>query len=156
MDLPIKAFTLNGSTEYEKIEIMIEEIYGFPNETCYDGGYDFRGSVNIHVGGFAVNNAPIFSSTGALFRLLISLQECYKSLEGRAIFSHSLENNLSFDLKMGKMGRAVVEGEYQEFSHINTRLIFEMQTDQTCVLSAIKDLQYIESVFGDELGKRDE
>ena len=156
MNLPMKAFCLKGLAEDEKIEIIIEELYGFPTETCYDGGYDFRGVANICVGKFKVNNAAVFCSTGALYRLLASLKQCYHTLEGEAKFLHSLENNITFVLKMGRFGRAVIEGEYQEFSHLNTRLIFEMETDQTYILATINELQHMEDLFGDELGKRTE
>ena len=154
MNLPMKAFCLRGSAGNEKIEIIIEEVFGFPKETCYDGGYDFRGIVNVHVGNFVVDGALVYCSTGALYRLLASLKQCYQSLEGTAKLFHSLENNLTFVLRMTKSGRAVIEGEYQEYSHINTKLVFEMETDQTCILAAINELQHIENLFGDELGKR--
>jgi len=156
MHLPIKAFCLKGSTGNEKIEIIIEDIFGFPHETCYDGGYDFRGIANVHIGNFKVNDAPVFCSTGALYRLLMSLKQCYQSLEGTASLFHSLENNLTFVLSMTKLGHAVIEGEYQEISHVNTKLVFEMETDQTCILSTINELQTIENLFGNEFGKRSE
>ena len=142
MDFPIKSFSLKGTTENEKIEVIIEKIYGNHINCSYDGN-DFKGTVNIHIGSFVVNDALFYSSTGALYRLLVSLKQCYDSLEGTANFSHPYESNLIFDVKMTKNGHAVVEGEYQEFSHINTKLIFEMKTDQTCILATINELKCI-------------
>lgn len=154
MNYPIKAFCLNGNVDGEKIEVFIEEIFGFPENTAYDGGYDFKGTVNICVGSYAVNSGIIYSSTGALYRLLTSLKQCYQSLKGTAKLCHSLENDFIFDLKMTKWGHGVIEGEYQEFPDVNNKLTFEMETDQTCILIAINALQYIETLFGNELGKR--
>jgi len=148
MDFPLKAFCLKGNTEGESIEIFIEKIFGFPEHTGYDGGYDFQGTVNISIGSYAVNDANIICSTGALYRFLSDLKLCYQSLKGTAALRHSLENELVFALKMTKMGHGVVQGEFREFPHLPNKLIFEMETDQTCMLSAINELQNIEELFG--------
>jgi len=64
------------------------------------------------VGSLAVNNAPVFASTGTLYRLLVALKKCHQSLVGAAKFSHAHERNLMFDLNMTKLGHAVIEGAY--------------------------------------------
>ena len=154
MTFPIKAFTLKGSAKNDKIEMLIEEVYDFPDRTSHLGGYDFRGTVNIQIGSFMVNDARIFSSTGTLYRLFTALQQCYHSLEGTATFCNYYESEFTFHLNMIKLGHAVISGEYQQYLHLNTKLIFEMETDQTCILATIQDLQHIIRLFGDEFGKR--
>jgi len=153
MNFPMRVFCLNGSTGDEKIEVTIEEIFGFPERTSYDGGYGFRGTLHISVGSFAVNNATIYSSTGALYRFLKSLEQCYQSLAGMAELRHSLERDFSITLKMTQFGHAVIEGEYQEFPHLSNKLIFEIETDQTCMCTVIEELQNIETLFGNDLGR---
>ena len=154
MNLPIKALCLNGNTEGEKIEIFIGEVFGFPENTGHDGGYDFKGTVSICVGSYAVNDAIIYCSTGALYRFFTDLKQCYQSLEGTAELRHSLENELVFVLKMTKMGHGVVEGEYREFPHLSNKLTFEMKTDQSCKPTAIDELLNIEKLFGNNYGLR--
>jgi hypothetical protein len=146
------AFCLKGQNE--KIEIIINEVLGFPNQTSYEGGYDFVGTLNICVGCYNVHCEKFYSSTGILYRLLIGLNHCYASLSGIAEYKHLLEKNLVFTLEMTQNGRALVSGTFMEYYHINNSLTFEMETDQTCIADAIRGLKNVEMYFGDNLGNR--
>jgi len=147
MNFPIKAFCLRGNTKDEKIEVVIEELFGFPHEMSYDGGYDFRGTLNIRAGSFAVNNATIEGSTGALSRFFSSLKQCYQSLDGTAEVYRSLDEEFVFSLKMTKLGHAVIEGKFLD-PHSSNKLIFEIKTDQTYMFATINELRDIENLFG--------
>jgi hypothetical protein len=153
MDLPMKAFCLNGYGE--KIEITINEIFGFPEDTSYEGGYDFRGDLDIVVGSYEVHcKNNFFSATGLLYKLLVSLTACYNSLNGIVEYKRLWEHDFQFVLKMTGHGHAVVEGEFRERPDCNNNLVFEMETDQTCILSTINDLKKVAEIFGDNTGKR--
>ena len=43
MNLPMRAFCLNGNAENDKIEIIINEVFDFLEKTSFRGGYDFVG-----------------------------------------------------------------------------------------------------------------
>ena len=67
MNLPIRAFCLNGYNE--KIELQITELLGFPDNTSYEGGYDVRGTLHIVVGCYTVHTDNFYFATGVLYRL---------------------------------------------------------------------------------------
>ncbi len=66
MELPIKAFCLNGYDE--KIELTITEVFGFPDNTSYEGGYDIKGILDIEIGCYKVHCTDFYLATGILYR----------------------------------------------------------------------------------------
>ena len=66
-ELPLRAFCLSGNNEKEKIEIIINEVFEFPERTGLEGGYDFKGDINICVGSYEVHSENFYSSTGIIF-----------------------------------------------------------------------------------------
>ena len=151
-ELPLKAFCLVGIDGEEKIEMTIEKVFEFPKTTSYEGGYDFTGTLIIDVGSYKVYSEEFYSSTGILFRLNASLMKCYDCLKGTAEYKHLLENCLTFEVKMTEFGHAIISGVFREASRSPTELVFEFETDQTCILDAIDDLKKIEKLFGDGKG----
>lgn len=148
--LPINAFCLIGNDG--KIEIIINEIFDFPNRTSIAGGYDIKCSLIIQAGNYNVCCDDFYSSTGTLYNLLCSLTTCYDNLYGIAEYKHILENNLEFNIEMTKFGHATVTGSFQEYPSINNILSFEYETDQTCIKDAISQLKLITETFGDNTG----
>lgn len=64
MELPIKAFCLNGYSE--KIELTITEVLDFPNNTSFEGGYDVKGNLDIEIGSYTVHCKDFYFATGVL------------------------------------------------------------------------------------------
>jgi len=153
IDLPLRAFRINGNNGTEKIELTINEIFDFPERTSIEGGYDFKGDLIICVGSYEARFKDFFSSTGILYELLTSLTSCYNSLDGVAEYKHLYEGDFRFTLKMTSLGHTIIEGVFQEYPHLSNKLIFEMTTDQTCILNAINELKQVERLFGDNKGK---
>ena len=144
IDLPMKAFCLMGNKNYEKIEIIINELFG-PSP---DSGYDFKGDLIIHVGCFKIHNInDYYSSTGAIYSFCDFLIKCYDSLKGTAKYSPMFEQHLLFELTMTKMGHATIEGEYEEYHHLRNKLIFEMETDQSCIKNTITHIKQVQNLF---------
>lgn len=153
MDLPMKAFCLYGNDG--KIELTINEILGFPERTSIEGGYDFKGTLDVKTGSYEVHCVgSFFSATGILCRFMHSLMDCYNSFEGTASYRHLYDRDFEFDLRMTKHGHAVVEGTFTEYPHLPNKLVFQMETDQTCILSAINELKKVEEIFAGIMSKR--
>lgn len=151
VDLPMKAFCLKGNNG--KIELTIDEVFGFPGNACIEGGYGFLGHLDLHVGSYEVHCAEFYSSTGRLHRLLAGLQTIYQTLEGTARYKHLYENDFQFVVEMTHFGHAAITGSFHECPHLSNELTFEMETDQTCIERAMNDLKAVERAFGDAIAE---
>lgn len=149
-DLPIRAFLISGYSE--SIELTINKVYGFPNETSYGGGYGAKGTIEIHSGNYQVKGNHYFT-TGELFEFNQELKKCYKEICGKAELKNT-ERELELIVSVDFKGHVVLEGNFQERADINNILSFEIECDQSCLLPAIKDLENIEMIFGGMEGKR--
>lgn len=127
--------------------MTIDEIYGFPHETSYGGGYGAKGRLEISVGGYKAN-ANHYFTTGELFLFKEALVECYKSLSGIAVLDNT-ERELALSLEFFKTGRVIASGSFQERPDLRNKLEFEMNSDQTCVLSVLQELTTVQRLFGD-------
>ncbi len=150
--LPMVAFCLNGYDEH--IRINIDEVFGFPNETSYGGGYGAKGKIEIKVQGYTVDSYHYFT-TGELFLFKEALKTCYKSISGSATLENT-ERELELSISFDKTGKVQVSGEFQERPDINNRLIFEFRSDQTCIFQVIKDLEAVQKIFGNMTGIKNE
>ncbi|MBQ6043552.1 MAG: hypothetical protein IJL41_05360 [Clostridia bacterium] len=146
IELPLKAFDLIGNGEHIALEIY--EIYGFPKEIAYGGGFEVNGAVEISVGSYKVHANHCFT-TGELCVFLSELQRCYNAVSGDAILKNA-EQRLKLTIHFNKTGRVVAYGEFQENHNVDTKLIFEMVTDQTAILKIIRELQYVKKLFDTE------
>ena len=151
VELPVRAFRFNGLDGY--CEIYISEVFGFPEQTDFDGGYGVRGCINLKANSYQVLNGGLWLSTGALYRFFKQLKPCYNKLSGEAIFT-TVEQDLKLKADFKKNGHVIINGIYKERPDIDNILHFEINSDQTQVLEALKDLKKIGELFGDELGFR--
>ncbi len=146
--LPILAFCLNGYDEY--IRLSINDVFGYPNETSYGGGYSVKGRIEISVLGFKVDSQHYFT-TGELYMFKEKLKLCYQNISGTATLDNT-ERELELSVSFNKKGTITVSGEFQERPDVNNRLLFEFKTDQTCILPVIKELEAIQKTFGGMTG----
>lgn len=137
IELPMLTFNLSGENEYISLEIC--EIFGFPKEKAYGGGYGAKGILSIKVGSYLVK-ADHYFTTGELFDFYIKLQDCYKSISGDAVLKNT-EHELQLTLSFKNDGKVIAYGNFQEFPTSKNKLIFEMKTDQTQVFYTLKDLK---------------
>ena len=150
INLPMLAFKMTGIGEY--IELNIEEVYGFPHETSYGGGYGAKGILTIHVDNYSVS-ANHYFTTGELYRFLKELNLCYKKLSGTAVLENT-EHELKLKCEFNKYGHVFISGEFQANIMINNILSFEIKTDQTQIKDSINNLELVYEIFGDEKGKK--
>lgn len=149
IELPVPAIELQCYGN-DHLHLTIDEVFGFPNEIAYGGGYGARGSLNIQVGPYNVHANHCFT-TGELYDFYCQLQKCYDSISGEAILINT-EQELELKLLFNKVGRVFVTGQFQALLDISNRLYFEMITDQTYVSKVLINLKRVYEKFGDKEG----
>jgi hypothetical protein len=149
MELPVLAIDLRCYNN-EHLRLMIDEVFGFPNEIAYGGGYGVRGRIDIQVGPYNVHASHCFT-TGELYDFYCQLQKCYDSVSGEAILTNT-EQELELKLSFDKSGKVFVIGQYQARLDISNRLCFNMITDQTYLSEVLVNLKNVYKKFGDKRG----
>lgn len=140
----MKLFCLNGYNG-EKISLELNEVIGFPDSASMEGGYDIICTLIIDSGCFHVKYDQLYSATGALYRFGKELDICYTKLSGVAEYGLLYENDLKFKVEMTNGGHASVSGTFQERPDKLNILQFEFDTDQSCLLSVIQDIEKLKA-----------
>ncbi len=149
LSLPMLAFRIESLEA--SIELTIDEVWGYPHETNYGGGYAAKGTLTIHSGEYAVNNATHYFTTGELFEFLQQLQHCYKTFDGIAVLKNT-ERELALTCLFNRRGHVLVEGSFQSNPALKNVLSFEFSTDQTQIPQMLSSLSKAASIFGDNNG----
>jgi hypothetical protein len=150
LDLPMLAFRIAGI--YESVELIIDEVWGFPNEISYGGGYGAKGILTICAGDYSVSS-NLYFTTGELYRFFNELTRCYETLSGTATLDNT-DNTLNLKCEFNKRGHVFISGRFQADPAIKNILLFEFTTDQTHIKGNLFKLEAIYRLFGDEKGKR--
>ena len=148
MDFPISVFNITGNNGH--IKLSIEEVYGFPDEISYGGGYGARGILDIKAGNYSVVSQHSFT-TGELYDFYTQLNKCYEDLSGTCIL-RNVERELNLVLEFKKTGSVIIHGDFQETVNYENKLYFEFDSDQSCISLLIKQLLNIQKLFGDKNG----
>ena len=152
MNYPIKVFEIKGSLG-ECIKLEIIEVFGFPNETSFKGGYDVRCSLEIISGPYSMRTNHYFSSTGALYDFYNILFKCYSNLKGIASYKIIYPDNyFDLNIKFDEYGGVNISGKYQDRLDVKNILNFEFTSDQSYFKEVISDLKKIVLQFGDNQG----
>ncbi len=150
MEYPIKVFEIKGC-EDESIKLEIVEVFGFPDETSFWGGYDVRCNLEIKVGVYTVRTEH-YSSTGSLYDFYIALLNYYNTLNGKAIYdAYMAEHDLTIEILFNQ-GQVEVKGQYRYDATKRTSLVFEFVSDQSYFNEVLRDLKKIVLSFGDNKG----
>ncbi len=147
MELPITAFDIKGlNNDFIKLEIL--EIYGFPAETSFRGGYDIKCRLEISCSIYHLLTDKYFSSTGALLQFLENLNKCYKTLNGKCSYNVYLpENDLSFDMEFNQ-GKVTLNGKYRDDIMATANILyFQINSDQSYFIQVINDLKTVAKIF---------
>lgn len=143
MDYPIKVFEIKGDGNTAHIKLKINEIYGFPDEESFRGGYDICCDLEIVCGNYRVRSGNYISSTGAMKAFYNELLTCYKSLNGEATYKvYCPENDFVFNV-MFNQGSVKVIGRYQDDLIIKNILSFEFKSDQSYFAEVLNDLKKV-------------
>ena len=151
MDYPIKIFEIKGSSG-ERIKLEITEVFGFPDETSFRGGYDVKCNLEMNFGPYSMNTDGYYSSTGALFNFYTELLKCYNDLKGSAAYRPDFpENNFDLSIEFDEHG-VNISGRYQDDPAVNNILSFEFNSDQSYFKEVVGDLKKVVLQFGDNQG----
>ena len=152
MDYPIKIFEIVG-TKQERIKLEILEVFGFPNDTSFRGGYDARCHLEITLGAYACQTARYYTATASIYDFYVALQDCYNKLSGKATYSvYCPENDLVLEVIFNHSGCVEIKGKYRDDLAVNNVLSFEFCTDQSYFKEILSDLKKIYLTFGDKKG----
>ena len=127
-----------------------DEVLGFPEQTSPFGGYDVWGQVEIKCDNYFVKGNLAFS-TGEMFSFFTQLEKVEFLLKGFARFD-SYEHQLSFLLKIDKLGHFFLNGEYAENLANETKLNFELKGDQSHFAKWINENRNVIEKYGDNTG----
>ncbi|MEK3731658.1 hypothetical protein MKX64_04290 [Paenibacillus sp. FSL M8-0334] len=128
------------------IEIQLEEVYGFPEATSHFGGYDAKASVEIKSGNYSVKG-EMYVTTREISLFYDQLKACYQRLDGEVEFANydvSLELKLCFNAQ----GHVLITGRFKERPELDNELRFEMESDQSYLISALEDMEQIVQQYG--------
>ncbi|MCI2230366.1 hypothetical protein MC378_14395 [Polaribacter sp. MSW13] len=139
----MEEFELKGDNGI--ITVGIEKTFGFPNETCFKGGYECVAGIEIKVGSYLVKSS-FYTSTGELFKFYEKLKICQTELNGNAEFD-SYENNLELNVKY-EIGKIEISGKYQENLGTDNILEFDFNSDQSYFEKPIEQLERIFDKYG--------
>jgi hypothetical protein len=135
---------------FDFIHVWPEEVFGFPDQPRYFGGYDAQGRVEIQCGPYHVYGSLEFS-TGDIWEFYTELLKAYNDLAGKAVFQ-SGEGNLQFTITFRSRGHLTMVGMYQAILGSGTQLLFEMNCDQSYLIEPLAQLAEFVAKYGDNRG----
>ncbi|WP_223696508.1 hypothetical protein [Hymenobacter psoromatis] len=144
------SFSVRGFNGF--LEVEIDKIFGFPDQTSHFGGYDTESRVKVESNGFSVDS-KLWLSTGEVFDLYNSLREAHEKLNGSAKFESS-ERNLSFAINYELLGRVSIQGEFRDNKLEDNFLRFEISSDQSYLNRTLVELTQFVRKYGDNSGKK--
>ena len=142
------SFSIKGETDY--ITVTLQDVFGFPEETCHWGGYDSSAFVEIKSRGFYCK-AHFYTSTGELFNFYQELKRCNQILTGIVKYV-SYEAHLELTVEYDANGHVSVKGVFSEHTQFANELQFDFTSDQTYIKSTINELQAIVDKYGNLKG----
>ncbi|MDP3912248.1 MAG: hypothetical protein Q8R96_00720 [Bacteroidota bacterium] len=141
-------FTISGGSDF--IKVTLEKVFGFPDTTCFWGGYDVQARIEIKSGNFGVKSG-LWISTGELHDFFQQLNHSYLSLTGD-VSLNSYEGNLNLIAAFDGLGHVNITGSFSEQNEFANDLKFEFVSDQTFIRSTLCELEQIVLKYGDAKG----
>ena len=147
----MESLKLGGNNGY--VQIKLTEVYGFPANTSFMGGYDAKGIVEIKSSNYSVCG-ELWFSTGEIYKFYTILNECYQKLNGKVELL-TTEANLNMAVNFEKMGHVRVCGQYKERHDEDNKLIFEIFSDQSYIKETLISLNNFVKKYGGLQGVKD-
>ncbi len=144
----MEEFTIYAGADFVKVKL--ENVYGFPENTCHWGGYDVQAGIEIKSGKFNVKSS-FWISTAEIYNFTRELKQCYNTLKGCANLI-SYEGNLKLIGEFDGIGHVIFKGYFSEQNEWANELRFEFESDQTFIQSTLVELEQIVLKYGDAKG----
>ena len=144
----MESFQIKGDDG--EIKIKIEEVYGFPNQTCFSGGYECKAVVEIKIPCYHAKGT-FYTSTGEVYRFYEQLKTCQEKVSGEANYS-TLEGNFEMKVKYNALGQTEITGKYQHSLGVLNCLNFEIGSDQSFMKYTLAELEVIVKKYGGNKG----
>lgn len=141
-------FVLKGKQGY--IRLKLNKAYGFPHNTCQDGGFDSEGVIEIKSGNYFVEG-NLWFSTGDVYKFYQEIKQCYLKQTGIAAF-WNYELSLKVEVRFCPLGRITIQGFYKEKEYQENELLFEMESDVITLSSTLEELRKFVAQYGDLKG----
>ncbi|HSZ34977.1 MAG TPA: hypothetical protein VK772_16790 [Puia sp.] len=132
--------------------LKIQSVFGFPDRTCYWGGYDTLSYVEVQTENYLAKG-EIYISTGQIFEFFDQLHKCYKSLSGSAKLV-SYEKNLELNIVFDQLGHVKIAGYLRAKMSEENQLIFNLSGDQSYLSETLSSLREIVNTYGDNFGNK--
>ncbi|MCX8486590.1 MAG: hypothetical protein ORN53_05345 [Crocinitomicaceae bacterium] len=141
----MESFTLKGGNGCY-VKLILADIFDFPLEKSFWGGYEVKVNIEIKSGNFHVHSS-FHTSTGELAQFYHSLKNANKLLSGKVQY-RNFEQNTFINLSYDHSGHITINGSFSEENELNNQLDFEFQSDQSFIELGLTELQSIVSTYG--------
>jgi hypothetical protein len=149
MENRLEGFTIIAGSD--GIKINFETVYGFPDQTSYNGGFDVECAIKIWCGPFRVES-KVFLSTGELYKFYQQLLNICLHSSGTAILTNH-EDDFELSVTFSSHGVCRVLGRYRQSYSTETEMKFDMNSDLINMESALNDLRCIVERYGNDKGE---
>ncbi len=141
-------FTIRGEADFIRLNYI--EVIGFPNDTCYWGGYDAPVILEIKSRHFSVKET-LYTSTGESFEFAERLKIANEKVE-RVVQFGSYKRNLEFSMTYDNHGHVTIKGQFSEQNEFSNELLFEFNSDQSFVEETLDEISLITARYGGMTG----
>lgn len=145
----MESFTLKGGNGCY-VKMILTDIFDFPLEKSFWGGYEAKVNIEIKSGNFHVHSS-FHTSTGELAQFYHSLKNANKLLSGKVQY-RNFEQNTFINLSYNHSGHITINGSFSEENELNNQLDFEFQSDQSFLEFGLTELQNMATKYGEMTG----
>ncbi|MBS1772214.1 MAG: hypothetical protein JST82_05095 [Bacteroidetes bacterium] len=131
------------------IKLSFKNVWGFPNQTSWLGGYDLNVILQVKSYNFS-GNGDYYTSTGEIYQFYKQLETCNESLSGIAEYE-SQESPIKFTIQYTDFGHVTISGICEDIYN-NNKLKFKFESDQSFIQQTLIELKAIVDRYGDMKG----
>lgn len=141
-----------GDNSY--IEFNLIELWGFPESTCFKGGYDGKWYVSLKSDNYEAKDIG-YLATGELIVFFDDLKTMYKSLTGSAKLA-LIDTDLEVNVEVNDRGQIAVSGIYKAKPEVNNKLCFEFFSNQSYLVKSLDQFGEMINCYGGMRGLKQE
>ena len=138
-ELPYKIFSLNNDSG-DNIELVLTDMYDYPNNTNFGGGYEFCGSFKLQIHSTLLQKMNFYFTTSDLHDFYKELLNCNEKLNGQAKYKPKCNDAtpINIEVKYEKNGQCGIKCTYKDCDDIFN---FCFSSNQSYIQQTINELQ---------------